>query len=307
MTHENDEMSKQSLQIAYEGPEINGSIDAKDLSYALFALSEIFQEANLLLNKSKFSVSVKVKADFAKGSFEINFEIMQCFLDRLLPFLSLEKTYSALEIAQLIGLVSVSGVIARKGLIQILKFIKGRKHKITESSNGKFKLITETGELEIEGEALKLLNNSKIRSGFLQLLKPLEKPGVSIFEVREDKIIFESIKKEEVEYFQITDEKDIIVSDFTVEKICEIRSLSFEKDLTWKLYDGEQKFNAKLCDERFFESMNSENISFKKGDKFKMKIRTFQSDNSNGTLKTSHEIIQVLEKYTLPEQLNLNI
>jgi hypothetical protein len=50
-----------------------------------------------------------------------------------------------------------------------------------------------------------------------------------------------------------------------------------------------------------------EKISFKKGDKFKMKIKTIQKDDGYGNIKLSYEVIEVLEKYKSPQQMKFDI
>lgn len=300
------DMSKCKFQLAYDGPAVNGEMDAKELATPLFALSELFQEANLILNGSRSELAVKVKADFCRGSFEVNFEILQRITDFLLPFLSNEKQYSARDIAVILGFIANAGVLGA-GLIKALKWLKGEKFHVEEPLRGKFILVTKHGKLEVQSEALKLIKNKKIRKDTYELLQPIKAKNIERFEIREDSTVVESVNKDELYYFQVKDDQEKIISDFTVIKICQLITISFEKELSWKLFDGEQRFSAKMSDVNFLKRMGDENIAFKKNDRFKMKIKTCQKVDSQDDIKISHEIIEVIEPYHPPEQMEFDL
>jgi len=77
------------FQLAYDGPSLRaGAMDVNELAPALLAVSDLVQEANLLLNGTRATASVRVRSDFKKGSFEIALLIDQSLLEHaknLLP------------------------------------------------------------------------------------------------------------------------------------------------------------------------------------------------------------------------------
>jgi hypothetical protein len=121
MIKENEEMSRYRLKIAYDGTEADGELDSDALAYALLALSNLFTEANSILNRAETNIKVKVKANIKKGSFEVCFDVVQSLIDHCLCFLSSEKNYSAQNIAAILGLA----LGTTSGLIKILVHVQG--------------------------------------------------------------------------------------------------------------------------------------------------------------------------------------
>src|SRR5215217_7044151 len=78
-----ESMSRQSLQITYTGLPVDaGLMDVRDLEPALFSLGELCRDANKILNGSDSEVSVRVRADFKKGSFSIDLDLAKTILEQ---------------------------------------------------------------------------------------------------------------------------------------------------------------------------------------------------------------------------------
>lgn len=63
------------FSIIYDGEALaEGSIDAKDLAPALLALAEVIEEAQPLVPELDARLSLRVRSDFERGSFEIHLD-----------------------------------------------------------------------------------------------------------------------------------------------------------------------------------------------------------------------------------------
>lgn len=299
--NQEEEMSKHSIQIAFEGPDVNGKIDVREFAVFIDSLMKLYDEANLALNGKKNKIHIYI-GKTEHGSFLVNIDIILSFIDRVLSFLPTEKNYSAREITEFLGLSISTAAI---GYVAIKKWLKGKPYQ-TIKENQKIFLESDGKRMEISQEAEILLQNSKIAASFFGLFSPLECKGINNISLRKEKHEIQSINKNEFNYFNSTQNKSQITSDFIVEKICAIHTMSFDDDLSWKLYDGETRFSAKMCDEEFIQLIDKQNIAVLKKDMFKMRIKTNQFQDSNGNLKANHEVIKVLSNNITPEQLELN-
>jgi hypothetical protein len=114
-------MSAASSTIAYDGPAVrDGVMDVRDLAPALLDLGALCERANTLLNGDRTTLSVRVRSDFKAGSFHINLELIQAFVDQIKGFIFGGTVASAKHIAELIGLSS-SGAVT---LISLFRWLK---------------------------------------------------------------------------------------------------------------------------------------------------------------------------------------
>src|SRR5713101_3323165 len=76
-------VSSAVLSITYDGDLVRtGLMDVQELAPALMASSTLIQKANTLLNGSTTSISLKVRSDFQRGSFLVNFVVDQSLLEQ---------------------------------------------------------------------------------------------------------------------------------------------------------------------------------------------------------------------------------
>ncbi|MBE6440990.1 MAG: hypothetical protein E7022_01495 [Desulfovibrio desulfuricans] len=62
-------MSQKTLHIAYDGPALDThEMDVRELAPALLAFSDMFEEANAVLNGDRAKISLNVKGSFKTGS-----------------------------------------------------------------------------------------------------------------------------------------------------------------------------------------------------------------------------------------------
>jgi hypothetical protein len=82
-------MAREDAQfsIVYDGEAVaEGSIDAKELAPALMALAEVIEQAQPLIPELEAPISLRVRSDFERGSFEIHLELAKLY-DQIPPAL----------------------------------------------------------------------------------------------------------------------------------------------------------------------------------------------------------------------------
>ncbi len=295
-------MSNASIIVAYDGEALkDNSMDIQELALALTGIGEIFQEANFILNGASTKTTVKVKADFQKGSFEILFDVYQQTVSFLDVFNSGQIT-GAVNLAAIIGL----GVGSSKGLIWLFKKLKNKSVINIKEEQDKIILITQEEEIIIERNLYELYTNTKVRKALYRTLKPLEKEGIDIFQIKnEKKEVINEVKKEELPYFSIQPMQEQILESPPGEVFLNIVSVSFREGNKWKFTDGQRDFFATINDLQFLYGVNNNLISFSKDDNFKVLLKMKQWNTEEG-LKTEYIIEKVVE-HKAAKQLKLEL
>jgi len=301
--------NKEYFNIIYDGEALqNNEMDVRDLAPSLLALSDLFDEANHILNSGQTKISVNVKASFKTGCFGVECVVVQDMLSSLMNFLKDDRVISA---ATIITLTGFSVKDAGYSLIGFIRWLKNRKIKQIEAiNNDRVMVILEEETIEIESQILDLYRNSKIRKSLeLAIVKPLERDGIDSFAcvgkypVEDSDIIF-SISKEEKDFFIVSDAADEPLEELKYEAHLQPLSIAFQEDNKWRFTDGTNKFYAEIKDEVFLHRIQNNEIAFRKDDLLKVVISMKQRLTVSG-LKSDYQILQVLEHRSASRQLDL--
>lgn len=298
-------MSKKMLYIAYDGPALaSHEMDVRELAPALLALSTIFEEANTLLNKDCAKITLNVKGSFKTGSFGFELSVAQDLLQSILNFGSKSEIQSASAIATLLGFSVTSGV----GLIQAIKWIRGRKIDKVEIKDSIVTLYIDDEHLEIEEKVLRLLKNEKIRKAMEDAIKkPLEHDGIDSFgftDRYEDKITI--ITKEESVYYTAPKAipEDLGATEY--ETNLQIIGVTFQDKNKWRFSDGiSNTFYADMLDSDFLAKIDNHAILFGKGDIIRARVRETKFIDITGIMRADRAIVHVFEHRNASVQLNL--
>lgn len=303
--------AKSKIIIAYTGPLVDdGTMDVQELGPALMALSSLVNEANKVLNNDKSTIAVKVNADFRKGSFEIQLELIRTLAAQLqglfTPNVTMEQLIAYLGLAG-----SVQSLVGGPNLIDVIKWAKNRAiTKATKHKNGTVTLESESDHITVKVDVVNIYQSVPVRESFDKLVEPTRKEGIDAFQVRKDKdkTVVQSIEKEEAKSFEFDSNKiesakeqvEITESDEWVN----ILTVNFE-DLKWRFMSGENKYYAKVDDEDFIKQIDSGKQSFTKGDMLKIKRERTQIRKADGTIKNEYRVIKVLEVQKRAKEIEL--
>lgn len=302
-------MSKYAFYIAYDGPALaNSQMDVRELAPALLALSDLFDEANKVLNDGKATINLNVQGSFKSGCFGIDLVVFQGIAKSIFShFSNQDPIATAAEIAGLLGISAASGV---HGLMRILKWARGRKIEKVEIKDHKATIYIDDEHFETEEKIIKLLQNARIRQAIEDAItKPLEVDGidtVGIAESADQKAPSILIIREEAGYFQTPPVEDEDLSEREYETTLQLVGLSFQENNKWRFSDGASIFHASLADPVFLKKINAHQAVFAKDDIIKAIVREQQRLTKDG-IKTQRTLIKVLEHQGAVRQLRLPI
>lgn len=303
--------SKNKITIAYTGPLVDdGTMDVQDLGPALMALGSLVNAANKVLNNDNSTIAVKVNADFKKGSFEIDLQLVRTIVDQLQSlFIS---NISLEELMAYIGLgVGVKEIVGGPSLIDLIKWVKnGLITKAIKHNNGTVTLTSESDSITVNANVVNIYQSVAVRESLDKVIAPTRRDGIDSFEVRDykDKAVLQHVNKEDADSFtfdadkigKVVEKTEIKESDEWVN----ILNVSFE-DLKWRFRSDENKFYAKIDDEAFLEKVQDGKLSFSNGDMLKIRLERTQTRKADGTIKNDYKVLKVLEIQKRVQEIEL--
>lgn len=294
------------FRITYDGPALQSSqMDVNELAPALLAMGDFLAASTAALCGDKVQPRINVKASFKTGSFGIDFVLDTGILGHLTSLLTSKEATAALNAIQILGYAGLFVNQSSKGLIQVLRWLKGRKVAEVDLKENKAVLTVDGEQMEIELEVLELLRNPQVRQALEGALAPLKKEGITEFYSGTNTKIHETITASEVDLFTFPENEESLIIDETRKMIFSIVSLAFKEDNKWRLNDGNATISALISDEAFLKKVNANKISFSKGDILVCDVRVRQWQTTKGA-KTEYEVIEVIEhKRALSQQMQL--
>lgn len=289
----------EKICVAYTGAAVdNGNMNVNELSPALLALSNLIGEANRILNRDDSTVEVRLSAHLERGSFEMFFEIVYSIPAQIKLFFTGQE-YSIKAILETLGLVSTLSGVNVVTLVQLIRWLKGRRvTKVEAVEKDIVRIFTETESKEITIGAWNLFSSKKILSHVEGVIQPLKHSGVESVEFRDVKTqsAVEKITSDEADYFSNLGTAEPVEELKTTQKlILKIISVNFERDLKWRFDDGTGKFFAEVKDEKFLQAIDSGQIAFTQGDAILAEVEVVQRYAKTDLQKTSKTITRVFK------------
>ena len=295
-------MSEATFTIVYDGPALaDHTMDVRDLAPAMLALGQLFDAANSALNGDSARIRVQVKAT-EPGCFQITFEVLQTLGAQLVSFLSGPSVTAA---ANLVGLVT-GGAAGAIGLIALIKKLKGGKiDAITKLDDNSVRITIGAQQIDIPLALLRLYQDIAVRVATQKLVEePLNKDGITSFEIRRGMQPIVHVTKAEREFFAKPEIPDSTLVDDTRRSAFSIISLAFKEDNKWRLNDGTNAIGATIEDADFLAKVDANQVSFSKGDILICDVRVVQKQTTTG-LRTEYTVIRVVEHRPGARQLPL--
>jgi hypothetical protein len=295
---ENSERNAE-FSMSYEGEALDQNImDVKDLAPALLSLGQAFERANSLLNGDKAEISLNIHA-IRPGSFDIAL-ILNQLLNHASGVLSPDWLTNAIALRDLL----IGTPIAALSLVLLIKQLKGKKPKQTETKDG-IVFEAEHLKLTVPMEIARLYNDKPIRDHIEVLARPLIKTGI-------DKVVFRDKNKKElgvihsseVKYFDSFDNEGKDTTEFIIPRQrLQITSLTF-KDGKWSLNDGANTHWYSMDDHKFIDEIEN-GKSFGKYHILVCEVVLTQTIQANGKLKMDYSVKKVIKHIITGEQLPL--
>jgi len=299
------------FHIVYDGPALDSNeMDVKDLAPALLAISEALEETNRVFNQGRAELAVNIKASFKTGCFGVDLHVVQDILQNILNLVNTDNLAAGADLLAYLGFGGTVVTGTTKGLIHVLKWLRGRVIKKIEIKDDVAKIHTKDDFFEVEKAIVELLKNHKIRKALEKaIFEPLEKSGIDSFavtgglqEAKEDHFVI--ISANEKEYFLSPEPEDELIEDKTYTTDLQAVSVVFQEDNKWRFTDGTVTFFAEIRDKKFIEKVQNNDISFAKNDILKVEVHALKKLTSKG-MKTEYTILKVLGHRTAARQLKL--
>ena len=130
------------FRVAYDGTALlNHEMDVKELAPALLAIGELFEEVNHELNPSNIKMVINMRAT-KEGSIDVFLSATQSLIEQAKTLFSSDAITSIVNAREIICLVFGGGVLAKQGVVGLIKKIKSRKiREIKKLEFGNLELI----------------------------------------------------------------------------------------------------------------------------------------------------------------------
>jgi hypothetical protein len=295
------------LTITYEGaPVDDGQMDAAVLGGALLALADLLAASNRALNGDRSVININVKADFKRGSFGIEGDVVQRMTDAvgtivpMLPMVGMAHLRTASEIVKTIFKVG-------NGLVDTVKRFSGKEvvkqTPVTENGTVNVELrdspnATVNVTVNVPQDTMTLYESPAARLALQRAVAPLQLPGMRDVKAEENGQELVVVEASEVEAFRVPpdlgDERKQVYDDVTTATF-EVVALSFYSSRSWKLArpgeGGKDPIAVTIEDKDFLERIDDER--FERGLALKVTMRTTVKKKKDGTVEPRYTIEKV--------------
>ena len=275
--------------VSYEGSAIaDNTMEVRDLAPSLLALGQAFDRANSLLNGDRASIALSIRAT-RPGSFEIAL-VLEQLLQGASDVLTGDLFTSAANLTEIV----VGGPVVGLGLFSVLKRLRGKKPRITESSDQRILFEAENIRLQIPTEVARLYSDRPLRDQIEAVVRPLLKEGIDSIVFRRGQEELESVQSNEANSFRSGDEGAAVTEYLIPSQRLQIASLNFSKAGKWKLSDGANVHWYAMEDQDFTKAIQ-QGERFGKDDILVCQVLMVQSLGDDGKLKLDYIVQQVLQ------------
>lgn len=305
------DMSTATFRVVYDGPALaEHTMDVRELAPALLAIAEALEEANRILNGDRAQVRVQVHGSFKTGSFGIDLDVTQAFIAQALDFLANDRrVVGSLNLLALLGFVGATGTCTYKGVLALLKWLRGRTVRKVEidDDRGVAKVITDDEAMEVEVAAIELFRSYKIRESIERAIKvPLEREGVETVAFVYEEHVVEVVEKYERHAFTPPPDQKTQINEMELTAPLQLVSVPLRDGYKWRVDDGNGSFTATVLDERFVQRIHKSEIAFAAGDILFARLRRRQF-LEGAELRNENEIVEVLKHESAYKQIPLPI
>jgi hypothetical protein len=300
-------VSSAELTISYDGEMLRtGLMDVQELAPALLASGTLIQKANRFLNGETTSITLKVKSDFQRGSFLVNFVVDQSLLEQAKNFLLQHPNIKeAKDILDTIFFYVGLPIGATRGLFELLKFLRNKKPDTVtiEDKSDTVTIVLGEQHITVNQNVYKLYQDPEARRAASTLIEPLNREGIDKLEIKHGDEI-ETVTKEDAEAFSYFELEGEILLDSVAESWLSIIALSFKPEHKWRFSTGGSTLTANITDQDFWDRVHKHEEIFEEEDQLLVALRTSTYRDATGRLQTRYTIERVIQHRHTPKQLN---
>lgn len=289
-------MAEVEFQVVYDGPALrNGRIPVRDLAPSLFALGELFSEANRLLNPPRVSVILEAQAT-DRSSFDVLL-VLRNLGEWAYDIFSDEPANALNNFKDL--------VLGGPGLLGLILSIRRRRIVAVEPapSVGQDAVVVrlEDGSgFATTGPTVSLYRDWKVRSRVRETVAVVGTDGIEKMEFRDrESELTVTVNAEDVAEFaeEAPEPTDDLVSESVEDGVAlTIESIPITHPSgTWRFDDGEHAFSATMEDPTFVADVVAQREQFVAGDILSCRMRRRQYRTPSGRLRNERAVLNVRE------------
>ncbi len=288
-------MSENHFRVIYDGPAVeDGEMEIGQLAPSLLALGKLVEALDAIGSGESGRVRVMVRADVRRGSFDIGLSLD--FIHSVKSWL-LSPNGTAT-----VALLALLGLNAKDGLIQTVRWLKGRQVKTkVVLEDGNVRIETPEGDiLIVPAPVARAIDEPNTRYQLERFTEPLREEGLERIRF-EDGLIDEQITRQEATYFVASAGSDP-TSQARFRATYQIKRLYFERGKKWRLSSGAQTILAEIEDENFWHRVETADVAFSADDYLICEVRMDQWLGSTTGLKTEYVVEKVWQHIPSPKQ-----
>jgi hypothetical protein len=301
-------MSSTDIQIVFDGPAVQaGTIKADFLADSLKGYSEVFSRANEIANGKTSEAVVLVRSDFKRGSFGVDVQLVQ-EITALAKQLAIAHPYTAAALAGFIGLISTKNELVTESLIDLYKWLKGKKpDKVVPAGNSNIEITLGQNKKTVNNFVVNMYLDPRVRAGFDQITSPLRQEGIDRLAVKHEGVEQVVIDKDDAPYFK-TDpfqlEPDNMPMQGERDATLVVSKLSFGERSTWTFFERGAFVVAKIADKQFWTNVHQHKITFGEGDMLQVHLEwKIEKKTRLSQKNTITKVYKVIER---PKQMRLD-
>ncbi len=291
---------------AFEGPEVDaGRMGARDFAPSLLATSTLIESAAEAMFGFPDAVSVQVRADFRKGSFEFGLIVAAAA--------SLgQQIFSNMSLRDLETLLKGIGYLGKspKSLLRLLLKIGDKPvQRIEATSDGKVSVHVQgdNNTIIIAGVDARighLINNEKVRDAIPGIVAPLSKPGITAYRIGSSQKPDLKLTKSDLPQLKSPGALKSPLADSTATTALELLSPNFVDGNKWRVAQGGEPLWARMLDDNFLGAVDRGERVFIKGDFLIVDLRTRAFSTPEGLI-VERDIVLVIDHRHRAKQLTL--